>query len=189
MNLLIIDNHDSFTYNLVQLFKELGAPINVIKNDDQALLNDIEFHKAVLSPGPGLPAEAGHLMPFIEKYFSSKSILGVCLGHQALAEYFGAKIVKDNRVKHGISSRTKILNTDNLLFKGISSPFYSGRYHSWYASQKDFPESLEITSLSEDGIIMSFSHKILPIHGVQFHPESIMSLENGKVLLRNWLES
>lgn len=187
MGLLIIDNHDSFTYNLVQIIKELDANPIIIKNDDDRLRKDLKFERVLISPGPGLPHEAGYLDEFIKKHYLNAKILGVCLGHQALASFFGADLVRHENVIHGIASIAKVIDAENTLFKGIALNFPAARYHSWHVSRENLPAELQITSQADDGAIMSYSHKTLPLHGVQFHPESIMTLTYGRQILSNWL--
>lgn len=186
MNLLILDNYDSFTYNLVQMVEDiLGKEVSVIKNDEIDLKDLKQFDKIILSPGPGIPQEAGKLLDVIKNYANRIPILGVCLGHQAIAEVFGAKLKQLDSVKHGVSS--KILETDDEnLFRNIELPLQVGRYHSWVVDDVDFPADLIITSKDEFGNIMSLKHKNYPISGVQFHPESILTPQ-GKLILKNWL--
>ncbi|MDG4946476.1 aminodeoxychorismate/anthranilate synthase component II [Weeksellaceae bacterium KMM 9713] len=186
MNLLILDNYDSFTYNLVQMVEDiLGREVNVIKNDEIALKDLEQFDKIILSPGPGIPQEAGRLLEVIKNYENRIPILGVCLGHQAIAEAFGANLKQLDSVKHGVFSQ--ILETDDEnLFRNIDLPLQVGRYHSWVVDEVDFPTDLKITSKDEFGNIMSLKHENYPISGVQFHPESILTPQ-GKLILKNWL--
>lgn len=186
MNLLILDNYDSFTYNLLQMVEDiLGKEVSVIKNDEIELKDLEQFDRIILSPGPGIPKEAGKLLDVIKNHEIRIPILGVCLGHQAIAEVFGAKLKQLDSVKHGVSS--KILETDDEnLFRNIELPLQVGRYHSWVVDAVDFPADLKITSKDEFGNIMSLKHKNYPISGVQFHPESILTPQ-GQLILKNWL--
>lgn len=184
---IIIDNYDSFTYNLVHYLEDLNAEVTVFRNDEFEL-NELEkFDKILLSPGPGIPEEAGLLLDVIKKYASSKSILGICLGQQAIGEVFGGSLINLEKVYHGVASKVKITKEDSL-FNNLPTEFEIGRYHSWVINPDDFPEDLEITSVDENGEIMSIRHKTLDVKGVQFHPESILT-PNGKKILENWLES
>jgi anthranilate synthase component 2 len=184
---IIIDNYDSFTYNLVHYLEDLNAEVTVYRNDEFEL-NELEkFDKILLSPGPGIPEEAGLLLDVIKKYASSKSILGICLGQQAIGEVFGGSLINLEKVYHGVASKVKITKEDSL-FNNLPTEFEIGRYHSWVINPDDFPEDLEITSVDENGEIMSIRHKTLDVKGVQFHPESILT-PNGKKILENWLES
>jgi anthranilate synthase component 2 len=184
---IIIDNYDSFTYNLVHYLEDLNAEVTVFRNDEFEL-NELEkFDKILLSPGPGIPEEAGLLLDVIKKYASTKSILGICLGQQAIGEVFGGSLINLEKVYHGVASTVKITKEDSL-FNNLPTEFEVGRYHSWVINPDDFPEELEITSVDENGEIMSIRHKTLDVKGVQFHPESILT-PNGKKILENWLES
>lgn len=186
MNLLILDNYDSFTYNLLQMVEDiLGKEVSVIKNDEIDLKDLEQFDRIILSPGPGIPKEAGKLLDVIKNHENRIPILGVCLGHQAIAEVFGANLKQLDSVKHGVSS--KMLETDDEnLFRNIELPIQVGRYHSWVVDDVDFPADLIITSKDEFGNIMSLKHKNYPISGVQFHPESILTPQ-GQSILKNWL--
>ncbi|HBI00905.1 MAG TPA: aminodeoxychorismate/anthranilate synthase component II [Flavobacterium sp.] len=185
--IIIIDNYDSFTYNLVHYLEDLNAEVTVFRNDEFEL-NELEkFDKILLSPGPGIPEEAGLLLDVIKKYASTKSILGVCLGQQAIGEVFGGSLINLEKVYHGVASKVKITKEDSL-FNNLPTEFEVGRYHSWVINPDDFPEDLEITSVDENGEIMSIRHKTLDVKGVQYHPESVLT-PNGKKILENWLES
>ncbi len=185
--IIIIDNYDSFTYNLVHYLEDLNAEVTVFRNDEFEL-NELEkFDKILLSPGPGIPEEAGLLLDVIKKYASTKSILGICLGQQAIGEVFGGSLINLEKVYHGVASKVKITKEDSL-FNDLPIEFEVGRYHSWVINPDNFPEDLEITSVDENGEIMSIRHKTLDIKGVQYHPESILT-PNGKKILENWLES
>jgi anthranilate synthase component 2 len=184
--ILIIDNYDSFTYNLRQIVEEFHAEYSVIKND-QLKIEDVEpFSKILISPGPGLPSEAGLVKEVISKFAFSKNILGVCLGHQAIAEVFGGELYNFPTVHHGVTTKVNILDTTDYLFDNFPSEFEAGLYHSWAISRQNFPNCLKITSVSKDDVIMSLSHVKYDVKGVQFHPESIMTLY-GRQLIQNWL--
>jgi anthranilate synthase component 2 len=189
MKVLIVDNHDSFTYNLAQLLEQAGSgETTIIKNDRQDF-DAASFDKIIFSPGPGIPSEGVGLMKaLLRKYSSSKSILGICLGHQAIAEYYGAKLINMSKVFHGIKSEINIIETSDYLYNGIPNTISGGLYHSWGVSTEGLPECLEITALSDEGIIMGLSHKIYDIKGLQFHPESIMT-KYGAAIIKNWLNN
>lgn len=183
---VIIDNYDSFTYNLAHLVKELGASVTVYRND-QFSLNQLEpFDKILLSPGPGIPSEAGLLTDVIRTYAGRKPMLGVCLGHQAIGEVFGAKLSNLPEVYHGVATPCELVGHD-ALFAGMESRLTIGRYHSWVVSREDFPETLEVTALSDDGNIMALRHRNYAIWGIQFHPESVLT-PDGRQIIANWLE-
>ncbi len=188
MKVVVIDNFDSFTYNLVHYLEALNAEVTVFRNDDFELDELETFDKIVLSPGPGIPSEAGLLMKTIEKYYLTKPILGVCLGHQAIAEFFGGKLTNLNQVFHGIATPISVIDKNEVLYQNLPEKFSVGRYHSWIVSVENFPKNLQITAVDDFQNIMSFSHKTLNIKAIQFHPESIMT-EFGKDILRNWLQS
>ena len=184
--ILLLDNYDSFTYNLLHVVKELGATnIEVFRNDEISLEEVERFDKIILSPGPGIPEEAGLLLPIIRKYAPTKSILGVCLGHQALGEAFGAALENLTAVNHGVQTPVNILKED-VLFKGLGHEIPVGRYHSWVVSREDFPECLEITAESREGQIMALRHRTYNVHGIQFHPESVLTPQ-GKEIIKNFL--
>ena len=186
MKIVIIDNYDSFTYNLAHLVRELGADVTVVRND-QFNLNDIEdFDKIILSPGPGIPSEAGLLLDVIKTYAGRKPILGVCLGHQAIGEAFGGKLENLSEVFHGVATPCHII-AKSPLFTGLPNDITIGRYHSWVVSQESFPECLEITAVSEEGQTMALQHRELPVYGIQFHPESVLTPE-GKKIIKNYIE-
>lgn len=185
MNIVIIDNYDSFTYNLVHLIASLGANVTVLKNDNLDLVQLENFDKIVLSPGPGLPEEAGKTMDVIKTYASIKPILGVCLGHQAIALAYGASLTNLPTVCHGLSTIGLNLGNDPI-FKGLPTKVAMGRYHSWVVTRESVCPPLEITALSDDGLVMGIRHKHLKLHGIQFHPESILTPE-GKTIVNNWL--
>jgi len=184
MKIVIIDNYDSFTYNLAHLVKQLGAEVRVVRNDQFQLPYLQEFDKILLSPGPGIPEEAGLLMDVIKAYAATKPILGVCLGHQAIGQSFGAKLTNLPQVFHGVATPIQIV-ADDYLFAGLPKEIEVGRYHSWVVDAATLPPCLEATSLS-DGLIMSLRHKDLDVRGIQFHPESVLTPE-GATIIRNWL--
>lgn len=187
MKIVIIDNYDSFTYNLSHLVKELGAEVTVYRND-QFTLNQLEvFDKIILSPGPGIPSEAGLLLDVIKSYAGRKPILGVCLGHQAIGEAFGAQLENLSQVYHGVASTIRQLSND-YIFDSLPRNIEVGRYHSWVVSAHNLPECLEITAHSEEGQIMALRHRHYDIHGIQFHPESILTPQ-GRQILQNFLEN
>ena len=184
---LVIDNYDSFTYNLVHYLEDLGCEVTV-KRNDQLHLDDVEvFEKIVLSPGPGIPDEAGLLKPIIKRYAPTKSILGVCLGLQAIGEVFGGKLINLDNVFHGVATKVTRCVEDESLFKGLDKTMEVGRYHSWVVDA-NLPEVLEATSYDENGQVMSLRHKIYDVKGVQYHPESVLT-PHGKQILKNWIES
>lgn len=191
MKILVFDNYDSFTYNLVHLVEKiLHQQVDVYRNDEIALEKVKEYDKIILSPGPGIPEEAGLLLPLIKEYASTKSILGVCLGHQAIGQAFGGKLVNLSTVYHGVATEIEIDSGEpgarSELFKGIPDKFEVGRYHSWVVSDEDFPKELEITARDENNFIMGLQHKSYDVQGVQFHPESVLT-PLGEVIMRNWL--
>lgn len=186
--LLIVDNYDSFTYNLVQLVEKCGvSDYSIQKNDNLNFAEAADFDSFLLSPGPGIPAEAGLLCDLIANFAPTKKILGVCLGHQAIAECFGAKLIQMNDIMHGIGTETNILpNENNDIFKNIPNNFVAGRYHSWIVSRVEFPESLIITATDKENQIMALRHKHFNVVGVQFHPESYIT-KFGFDIIRNWI--
>ena len=187
MKILVFDNYDSFTYNLVHLVEKiLHLKVEVFRNDEIALEKVKEYDKIILSPGPGIPSEAGMLLPLIKEYALSKSILGVCLGHQAIGESFGGSLINLDTVYHGVATPVKILNKNAPLLKGLGDSIEAGRYHSWIIDRNNFPEELEITAVDENNYIMALQHKKYDVQGVQFHPESVLT-PDGEKILRNWL--
>jgi anthranilate synthase component 2 len=186
---LIFDNYDSFTYNLVHMVEKiLHTKIAVCKNDEWPLEKIGEFDKIILSPGPGLPDEAGMLKKVIQHYASSKSILGICLGHQAIGEVFGAQLKNLDNVFHGVSTQFNITEPENPIFKGLSKNELVGRYHSWVVSNNELPDCLRITGYDDFGNIMGLRHKSYDIQGLQFHPESILTTK-GEQIIANWLHN
>lgn len=188
MKVLVFDNYDSFTYNLVHIVEKiLNQQIDVIRNDQLPLEDVAAYDKIILSPGPGIPEEAGLLLPLIKEYAATKSILGVCLGHQAIGEAFGGRLSNLSTVYHGIATDCRLTNVASPLFEGMPDVFRVGRYHSWIVDDKDFPEELEVTARDDNGYIMALQHKTYDLQGVQFHPESVLTPE-GEMILRNWLK-
>jgi len=185
-NILVVDNYDSFTYNLVHYLEALDCQVTVLRNDEIELEEVKNYDKILLSPGPGLPSEAGLLNTIIKEYASSKSILGICLGQQAIGEVFGSTLKNLEKVYHGTATKAKILVDDEPLLKNIPTEFWVGRYHSWVVEKSNLGPDLEITSVDENGEIMSLRHKNFDVRGVQFHPESILT-PYGKQILENWI--
>jgi anthranilate synthase component 2 len=191
MKILVFDNYDSFTYNLVHLVEKiLHEKVEVHRNDQIPLEKIKEFDKIILSPGPGIPQEAGLLLPLIKEYASSKSILGVCLGHQAIGEAFGGKLVNLTEVYHGVATPIKVESKKSKvkrdLFEDLPETLEVGRYHSWIVSDENFPKELEVTARDDNNFIMALQHKTYDVQGVQFHPESVLT-PMGEKILRNWL--
>jgi len=210
VRILVFDNYDSFTYNLVHLVEKIThEKVEVYRNDQIPLEKVKEYDKIILSPGPGIPEEAGLLLPLIKEYASSKSILGVCLGHQAIGEAFGGKLVNLETVYHGVATKMRVVSRESIvdsrqpavsswqsvnspltthrsLFEGLPNEFEAGRYHSWIISDENFPEELEVTARDDNDYIMALQHKSFDVQGVQFHPESVLT-PVGEVILRNWL--
>ncbi len=188
MKILVFDNYDSFTYNLVQYLERVkGTNIEVFRNDKISLAEIDRFDKILLSPGPGVPSEAGILLELIKEYAPKKSILGVCLGQQAIGEVFGGKLKNLDSVFHGVATEMEIVKED-VLFKGLPKRFMAGRYHSWVVDEKNFPEDLEVTCKDENGFVMGLRHRKYDVRGVQFHPESILT-EYGLEMITNWVRS
>lgn len=187
MKILVLDNYDSFTYNLVHYLEKISdAQIEVYRNDKIALKEIEKFDKILLSPGPGIPSEAGILLDVIKTYGSSKSILGICLGQQAIAEAFGGSLNNMSEVFHGVATPIEIIAEDSI-FKNIPKKLNVGRYHSWCVNKNDFPKNLEITAVDEHGNIMALKHKTFDVKGVQFHPESVLT-EYGLQMIENWIK-
>ena len=185
MKIVIIDNYDSFTYNLSHLVKELGAEVSVMRNDEFELEALDAFDKIILSPGPGIPSEAGLLLDVIREYAGRKPILGVCLGHQAIGEVFGGKLTNLSTVFHGVATEGTQLGND-YLFDGLPERITMGRYHSWVVDREGWPEALEVTALSDEGQVMALRHRKMDIHGIQFHPESVLT-PDGRTMLENFI--
>ncbi|MCW3119756.1 MAG: anthranilate synthase, component [Chitinophagaceae bacterium] len=203
MKILVFDNYDSFTYNLVHLVEKIThQKVDVFRNDEIPMEKVKEYDKIILSPGPGIPEEAGLLLPLIKEYASSKSILGVCLGHQAIGQAFGGNLVNLTTVYHGVATKIRIVNSElsavsadapftahysrRSLFEGLPAEPEVGRYHSWVVSDENFPKELEITARDENNYIMGLQHKTYDVQGVQFHPESVLT-PGGETIMRNWL--
>ncbi len=186
-NILVIDNYDSFTYNLVHYLEDSDYKVIIFRNDEFDLEEVEAFDKILLSPGPGIPEEAGLLKEVIQKYSATKSILGICLGQQAIAEVFGGSLINLKNVYHGVASNITILVDDEPLFEGLDKQLEVGRYHSWVVNSEGFPADLEITSVDENGQIMSLRHRKFDVRAVQFHPESVLTPE-GKKIIENWLK-
>ena len=185
MKIVIIDNYDSFTYNLSHLVKELGAEVSVVRNDEFELEALDAFDKIILSPGPGIPSEAGLLLEVIRHYAGRKPILGVCLGHQAIGEVFGGQLTNLSTVFHGVATEgTQLVN--DYLFDGLPERITMGRYHSWVVDREGWPEALEVTALSDEGQVMALRHRKMDIHGIQFHPESVLT-PDGRHMLENFI--
>ncbi|MXV14124.1 anthranilate synthase component II [Hufsiella ginkgonis] len=187
MKILVIDNYDSFTFNLVHLLHECGRQAEVWRNDKFALADIEPFDKILLSPGPGIPSEAGLLPDVIRTWSPSKSILGICLGMQAMAEVFGGSLYNLSRPVHGRATMLNVTQPGEVLYQQLPEKFNVGRYHSWAVSPENLPAELEVTGTDVDGVIMSLRHKTLDVRGVQYHPESVLT-ENGRVIIQNWLE-
>jgi anthranilate synthase component II len=187
MKILVFDNYDSFTYNLVHLVEKItNIKVDVFRNDEISLADIDLYDKIILSPGPGIPSEAGLLLPLVKKYAATKSILGVCLGHQAIAEAFGGTLINLDTVYHGVATPINILNEQAQVLSNLGSEIIVGRYHSWIVSNENFPDELEVTATDENGYIMALQHKTYDVQGVQFHPESVLT-PDGEQILRNWL--
>ncbi|MDZ4795992.1 MAG: aminodeoxychorismate/anthranilate synthase component II [Bacteroidota bacterium] len=191
MKILVFDNYDSFTYNLVHLVEKIThTKVEVYRNDQIALEKVKDYDKIILSPGPGIPEEAGLLLPLIKEYAATKSILGVCLGHQAIGEAFGGTLTNLSTVYHGVATEIKVLGAEfgvqSPLFEGLPDKLEVGRYHSWIIAEENFPAELEVTARDENNYIMALQHKKYDVQGVQFHPESVLT-PMGEAILRNWL--
>ena len=188
MKILVLDNYDSFTYNLVHIIKELGYPVDVIRNDKITVEEVSQYDKILLSPGPGIPEEAGIMLDVIKTYGATKSIMGVCLGHQGIGEVYGSELSNMKTVLHGFGMETTIIDKECSLFSGLPETFVTGRYHSWVIDENKLSDNLVLTAVGEDGKIMGIRHKEHDVVGVQFHPESILT-ENGTQMMKNWLEN
>ncbi len=185
--ILVIDNYDSFTYNLVYYIEKLtGQRPDIFRNDEINLEAVGDYEKILLSPGPGVPSEAGILLNIIKTYSPTHSIFGVCLGHQAIGEAFGGKLINLDNVYHGVATKIKVLSEKDPLYKGIPPEFMGGRYHSWVVSNKELPDCLSINAIDESGLIMGLCHNKYNVRGVQYHPESVLT-ENGLKMMQNWL--
>lgn len=193
MNILVFDNYDSFTYNLVHLVEKIIHGKITVRRNDQITLEEVnDFDKIILSPGPGIPVEAGLLLPLIQAYAPTKSILGVCLGHQAIGQAFGGSLTNLSTVYHGVATPIQLQTTnresrENDVFQGFENELVVGRYHSWVINEEDFPSVLEITARDQHNYIMALQHKTYDVQGVQFHPESVLT-PDGERIMRNWLK-
>ncbi len=187
MKILVLDNYDSFTYNLVHILRALGHQPDVIRNDKMPVEAVAAYDKILLSPGPGIPDEAGIMKQVIQEYAPTKSILGICLGHQGIAEVFGAKLYNIPKVLHGVTSHSTVLDPEEYLFKEVTSPFQATHYHSWAVVPESLPETLKVTAVNTEGLIMGLRHVRYDVRGLQFHPESIMTPE-GERMMHNWLK-
>lgn len=187
MKILVLDNYDSFTYNLVHIVREAGYNYQVHRNDKISLEDVGAFDKILLSPGPGIPDEAGIMKDIIKTYGPSKSILGICLGHQGIAEVYGAALYNIPKVLHGVTSQTTVVKSDEYLFENVSSTFQCTHYHSWAVKPETIAGSLEVTATNHEGIVMALRHTRFDVRGLQFHPESIMTPE-GPQMIKNWLK-
>ena len=188
MKVLVFDNYDSFTYNLVHLVEKItGEKVTVKRNDEIPLEDVAAFDKIILSPGPGIPEEAGQLLPLIKEYAPAKSILGVCLGHQAIGQAFGGQLINLSTVYHGVATKIRISEDGSTLFAGLPEEIEVGRYHSWIVDDSGFPEELIVTARDENNYIMGLQHRQFDVEGVQFHPESVLT-PDGETILRNWLK-
>jgi anthranilate synthase component II len=193
VKILVFDNYDSFTYNLVHLVEKImHLKVDVYRNDQLPLEKAKQYDKIILSPGPGIPEEAGQLLPLIKEYAASKSILGVCLGHQAIGQAFGGRLTNLSTVYHGVATKIQVGSSKSgvksPLFNGLPEEIEVGRYHSWVVAKEDFPTELEITAEDENGYIMALQHKTYDVQGVQFHPESVLT-PVGEHIMRNWLSA
>jgi anthranilate synthase component 2 len=186
MKVLMLDNYDSFTYNLVHIIRALGYDLDIYRNDKIALEDVKKYDKIMLSPGPGIPDEAGIMKDVVKTYGATKSILGVCLGHQGIGEVYGATLYNIPTVLHGVTSMVEVLDENDYMFTGISKHFQATHYHSWAVRSDSFNDDLKITAMNPDGLVMALSHTKYDVKGVQFHPESIMTIE-GPTMIKNWL--
>lgn len=194
--ILVFDNYDSFTYNLVHLVEKItNIKVDVFRNDKISLEQVNDYDKIILSPGPGIPSEAGLLLPLIKKYAATKSILGVCLGHQAIGEAFGGTLINLSKVYHGVATPIHwvshplgVTHPVNGVLNNLPDEIIVGRYHSWIISDENFPDELEVTARDDNGYIMALQHKTFDVQGVQFHPESVLT-PDGEQMMRNWLEA
>lgn len=186
MNVLVVDNYDSFTFNLIQLIEECGCACEVVSNDRLRFESLHWYDKILISPGPGVPAEAGRVPDVIREFSGRRSILGICLGHQAIAEVFGGRLIRLPQATHGVRKLISIMDESNFLFAGLPSEIEGGLYHSWTVSQESLPHCLKVTAVASDGTIMALSHREYDVQGIQFHPESIMT-PHGRLIIHNWL--
>jgi anthranilate synthase component II len=188
MKILVLDNYDSFTYNLVHIIRALGYEMDIYRNDKISVEEVKKYDKILLSPGPGIPDEAGIMKQVIKEYGPSKSILGVCLGHQGIGEVYGAQLFNIPKVLHGVTSTSEVVDRDEYLFAGISDKFQSTHYHSWAVRKETITDELKVTAVNDEGLVMGLRHTRYDVKGLQFHPESIMTPE-GPRMIKNWLEA
>ncbi|MGR3811021.1 anthranilate synthase component II [Jiulongibacter sp. NS-SX5] len=188
MNILVLDNYDSFVYNLVYILKDLGGKVDVFRNDKIALEEVGKYDKILLSPGPGIPEEAGIMMDLLKEYKTSKSIFGVCLGHQAIGEAFGSKLDNMGEVLHGVTTPCEVVDENEVLFKGLPKKFEVCRYHSWTVLPETMPSDLKVTAKDEDDFVLAEAHQKYDVRGVQFHPEAYLT-EHGVKMVENWMKS
>jgi anthranilate synthase component 2 len=188
MKILVLDNYDSFTYNLVHIIRELGHAPDVYRNDKIALEEVRNYDKILLSPGPGIPDEAGIMKALVKEYGPAKSILGICLGHQGIAEIYGAKLFNIPNVLHGVTSTTEVSDREEYLFKGVSDRFEATHYHSWAVLANSITPELKVTAVNDEGLVMGLRHVRYDVKGLQFHPESVMTIE-GPRMIANWLKN
>lgn len=186
MKILVLDNYDSFTYNLVHIIRALGHAPDVVRNDKMSVEDVKKYDKILLSPGPGIPDEAGIMKAVVKEYGPTKSIIGICLGHQGIAEVYGAKLFNIPKVLHGVTSMATVKDPNDTLFKGVSHNFQATHYHSWAVVPESFTPDLKITAVNDEGLVMALSHVKYDVKGVQFHPESVMTPEGPK-MIKNWL--
>ena len=188
MKILVLDNYDSFTYNLVHIIRALGHAPDVFRNDKIPLEEVKRYDKILLSPGPGIPDEAGIMKAVVREYGPTKSIIGICLGHQGIAEVYGARLFNIPKVLHGVTSTVTVKDQSEILFKGVSDKFQATHYHSWAVVPESFTPELKVTAVNDEGLVMALSHVKFDVKGVQFHPESVMTPE-GPVMIKNWIDS
>ena len=188
MKILVLDNYDSFTYNLVHIIRALGYETDIFRNDKIRVEDVDKYDKILLSPGPGIPDEAGIMKQVIKEYGPKKSILGICLGHQGIGEVFGASLFNIPKVLHGVTSTSEVVDRNEVLFNGVSDKFQSTHYHSWAVRADTITDDLQVTAVNDEGLVMGLRHKRYDVKGLQFHPESIMTPEGPK-MIKNWLES
>lgn len=186
MKILVLDNYDSFTYNLVHLIRENGFAVDIFRNDKISLEDVAQYDKILLSPGPGIPDEAGIMKQVVREYGPTKSILGICLGHQGIGEVYGASLFNIPNVLHGVTSRTEVKDQNEYLFRSVPEKFQATHYHSWAVLPESIPAELKVTAVNDEGLIMGLSHHKYDVRGLQFHPESIMTPEGPK-MIKNWL--
>jgi anthranilate synthase component II len=188
MKIIVIDNYDSFTFNLVHIIRALGHPVDIFRNDKITVGEVKQYDKILLSPGPGIPDEAGIMKAVIKEYGPSKSILGICLGHQGIGEVYGAALFNIPKVLHGVTSTVEVKDDDEYLFKGVTKTFQGTHYHSWAVRAESITPELKVTAVNDEGLVMGLSHTKYDVKGLQFHPESIMTPEGPK-MIANWLKN